>query len=187
LFFCNFVENNEKMRIEINQVFERMERDRVQVMAELSQYAPAALSQNPTPTRWSALQNIVHLVEAERGILSYMKKKLHFEPNPKQTGWKNQWAYIKLRIAFGLPGVKIKAPNYLELMPKTLDLNTHSTQWATERTDFKHFIDKMSDNVLSSEVCKHPIVGKLNVLQMLKFMEAHCNRHYAQLRRALQK
>ena len=183
--FCIFVQNNEKMRSEINQVFERMEQDRVRMMSELSNYEQAALCKNPTPSTWSALQNVVHLIEAERGTLSYMKKKLYFEPNPKQTSWKNQWAYYKLRIAFAMPGVKIKAPNYLEAMPTTTDLQTDGAKWAAERQNFKQFVDKMSDNVLSSEVCKHPIVGKLNVLQMLKFMETHCNRHYAQIRRAL--
>jgi DinB superfamily len=173
------------MRTEINQVFERMERDRVLMMSELSKYAPAALTKNSTPTTWSALQNVVHLAEAERGTLSYMKKKLHFEPNPKQTGWKNQWAYYKLRIAFGLPGIKIKAPAYLEAMPKTTDFQTDSTQWAVERQNFKQFVDTIPDTVLSAEICKHPIVGKLNLLQMIKFMETHCNRHYAQIRRAL--
>jgi DinB superfamily len=177
--------NHEKMRTEINQVFERMERDRVSMMSELSKYSQAALTKNPAPSTWSALQNVVHLMEAERGTLSYMKKKLHFEPNPKQTGWKNQWAYYKLRIAFGLPGVKIKAPSYLEAMPTTSDLQTDGAQWAIERQDFKQFVDNMSDAVLSAEVCKHPIVGKLNVLQMLKFMDTHCKRHYAQIRRAL--
>jgi uncharacterized damage-inducible protein DinB len=173
------------MRLKINRIFDRIEQDKSKMLQSLAQYSHKALNRKKTPESWTALQNIVHLMDAEKMALQYMQKKLQFQPNPPKTGLKHSFQYLLLRIMFGLPFLKFKAPSIFQKLPDEADLNAVATAWATERQQFKQFIDKLSDDVLDSELYKHPAVGKLNVLHMMEFTEVHCKRHYAQIRNIL--
>src|SRR5512141_2453236 len=55
--------------------FDRLERQRLDLLAELGRRSDAALNYQPTPESWSILQVVEHLVIAEESILALAARR----------------------------------------------------------------------------------------------------------------
>ena len=120
--------------------------------------------------------------------LSYLQKKLSSGGGdiPK-AGFKSWGRRFLLRVAFALPTLKFKAPQYLGDLPESSDFNDLNKRFATQRADLKAFLDTMSNDLLEGEVWKHARAGKMSIAQMLDFFEDHFDRHERQLKKAIGK
>lgn len=167
------------------QTWQRLESKRINLMQELSQYDAKTLNKRPEPQKWSILQNIVHLMQAEMFAHAYIKKKLSYGDNLPKAGFKSQMRLGLLRLAFILP-FKYKAPAAIEEnLPETSDLDSLKNQWAAQRSEFYTYLNGLPEYVFNCELWKHPAAGKLSIPQMLSFFETHVDRHKNQIERTL--
>jgi uncharacterized damage-inducible protein DinB len=174
------------MTSKVQKLWDKMEQQRVRVFEELDNVAPSVLNRKATPETWSALQNLEHLLAAETASLAYLQKKLSGGGgNIPKAGIKSAWRRFLLRVAFAMPNLKFKAPQYLGNLPEYSDFNDLKTRFATQRAALKAFLDTMSDDLLEGEVWKHARAGKMSIAQMLDFFEDHFARHERQLKRAI--
>jgi uncharacterized damage-inducible protein DinB len=174
------------MTPKVQKLWDILEAQRIHLFEKLDKEDPSVFNQKPTPETWSANQNLEHLLRAEAASLAYLKKKLtNGGSDIPKAGVKSWYRRFVLRIAFGIPTLKFKAPKYLDNLPDDLDYHTIKTTFATQRTELKNFIDSLPNPVLESEVWKHQAAGKMSIAQMLDFFEDHFGRHEKQLGKAI--
>lgn len=169
---------------ELISVYDRMESERQQLFAELSKYPQDVLEKKPAADVWSVTEVIYHLVVAERGALSYLNKKLEvggFEKASFQAGLKQKF----LNFMISLP-VKYRAPKVVALPKETsVSYAEAVAEWNSIRENMKSAYEKLDDDFCGRELFKHPMAGKMNIVQGLKFMRQHMNRHIGQIERIL--
>ena len=172
------------MNQKIQPLWEKLEHDCLSLFQLLEKYPPSVLNQKPAPDKWSANQNIYHLINVESASLKYMKKKLSFGTDLPKAGFRSGLRRFALRIAFALP-FKFKAPPQLGKIPDDLDFVELKQRWASLRNEYYDFLKDMPDKVVVAELWRHQIAGKMTILQMIDFFEDHVNRHRLQIERTL--
>ncbi len=172
------------MNQKIQPLWEKLEQDRLSLFQLLEKYTPSVLNQKPVPEKWSVNQNVYHLIEAESASLKYIKKKLSFGTDLPKAGFQSGLRRFALRLAFALP-FKFKAPPQLGKMPEDLNFEELKQRWASLRAEYYDFLKDMPDKVITAELWRHQIAGKMTILQMLDFFQDHVNRHRSQIERTL--
>lgn len=151
---------------------------------ELKVYSEAQLNRKPTPDKWSVIQVMHHLLLAERSSLSYLQKKLSFNPELKRTGVGTRFRSMLVWASLNAP-IKFKAPDAVsgENLPQEAGFWDTIKQWQAQRKELKTFLSKLPPSRLKEEIYKHPFAGRLGAYGMLDFFEWHFDRHHKQIRR----
>jgi hypothetical protein len=165
--------------------FEKIEKNRLVLMQELSKFSDEQLNQKPTDGGWSPIQVLHHLIQAEHGSLRYIQKKLSFNPNLEKSGVLNDIRFLIFKITFSFP-FKIKAPAAIaDNLPDYANFESTSKMWAESRQNFKKWLDNADDSVWNLQIFKHPFIGRISIFHTLGFFEEHAKRHTKQIRRGL--
>ena len=172
------------MNQKIQPMWDTLEQNRLDLFRFLEKQDPSVFNRKPAPDKWSVNQNILHLIEAETASLAYMKKKLSFGTDLPKAGFKSTLRHLALRLAFALP-LKFKAPPNLAKMPDDLNFEELNQRWSTVRAEYYDFLKNMPDKLITSELWRHQIAGKMSLVQMIDFFEDHQNRHREQIERTL--
>lgn len=158
----------------------RLEDTRQKMLNVLRGVDVQKLNTPPARGKWSVAQIIYHLNKAESNSVIYVGKKRLDIQNPKKTGFVEAFKLWLVKLAFALP-FKYKAPNVLGDMPENVDYNKIVAEWDETRKRLKELIESLPEDMLSKNVFKQPTAGRLNIYQMLDFMQAHFNRHLKQV------
>lgn len=150
-------------------------------LVKSNQYAVQKQENN----KWSINQILAHLIISEELSLAYMKKKSLGIDHAGDTGF---WENIKIQlliISQRLP-LKYKAPRVLgEDAPPHLTIEDVETKWDRSRQDLASFLESFQDNTLYKKIYKHPVAGRLNILQAITFFREHVSHHIPQIKRQL--
>lgn len=173
------------MNIKLEIRLSRLENSRKELLEEIKVIDAKKLTRSPSKGKWSATQVIYHLNKAECQSLIYVGKKMKDVENLKKTGI-NEWLKnLVLKVGFFLP-IKYKAPvNVLGDVPENVNYSDITKQWDETRKQLKALVSSMPEELLSKNVFKQPVVGRINIYQMLDFMQVHFNRHRKQIERAI--
>lgn len=134
---------------------------------------------------WTAIETLGHILEVEKGVMSYMRRKLDDPSLIKgQVGFKENWNGLLLWWALKSP-FKFKAPSVLKPSNPDAPLELLFGEWDTLRIEYKDRLDKFPRDLKSAKIFKHPVVGDLNIFATLKFMTQHIERHHSQVVNAL--
>ena len=171
-------------RKELLVAFSKMEIERLILLKRLEQYSEEVLIHKPAVDSWSVTETIYHLKVAENGALLYMRKKLEVGGHQKATFG----AAVKqklLNFAVSLP-FKYKAPAVAQV-PKGTKVSYAEAvaEWNDVRQALKKEYETIDENIIGNELFKHPVAGKLSILQSVKFMRQHVVRHLGQIDRVL--
>ena len=171
-------------RIDLLEAFGKMESDRQTLLKRLGAYSDEVLTKKPASDSWSVTETVYHLKVAENGALLYMRKKLEFGGHRKATFG----AAVKqklLSLAVSLP-FKYKAPSVAQI-PKGTKVSYAEAvaEWNDVRQALKKEYETIDENIIGNELFKHPVAGKLSILQSVKFMRQHVVRHLGQIDRVL--
>ncbi|MEM1182981.1 MAG: DinB family protein [Acidobacteriota bacterium] len=162
-----------------------MESRRSELKGRLSALDPESLSQPPKPDKWSILQIIWHLVDAEQKSVGAVKNRLT-KPNRARTGLKNRLRSLALTAVLAAD-IPIKAPAVVAAVPEseTLDFETLWEDWDAVRREWRSVAEDLPPEGHGEALYKHPIAGTLNLSQCLKFQSDHAARHTRQIRKIL--
>lgn len=171
-------------RKELLTLFDKMEKERNDLLTSLDSYSEELLTKKPTPDRWSVTEVILHLSKAEEGALKYMQIKLKHGGHKKATF--GSWLKQKLlNFAISLP-IKYRAPNVIKLDETgTTTFAEAVDNWATIRKALRKEYGTIEEDIIDHELFKHPAAGKLSILQSVKFMRGHVQRHKGQIERTI--
>lgn len=167
-------------------IFEKLERQRAQLLHSVAALPAEAFHQSP-PGKWSVAQVLTHLVTSERLTLGYMRKKANAIESLGNSGIKHALLLNLLKVSQRVP-IRYKAPQAVVAnTPAALPFAELVQQWDALRNDFKNFIATVDDRHVKRLVFKHPVTGRMDGVQALKFMYEHVNHHLPQVKSLLKK
>lgn len=164
-----------------NKKFLKLEESRHSLLESLKKIEPVKLETPPSIGKWSVAQIFYHLNKAERFSTIYVSKKRLDINNLEKTGFTEQLKLDFLRILFVLP-FALKAPvKVLGDVPEKVDYKSITAEWDETRTKLRELLDSLPDEILYKNVFKQPAIGRVNIFQMLDFMQSHFDRHQRQV------
>lgn len=166
-------------------IFEKFENTREELFKRLDSLPAEKMNQQTKSGGWSVVQVMGHLIDAENNTTMYVSKKVEKEKNLKKAGWKAAYRYWVLKIAFAIPFAKFKVPPLLKEPSNDTSFNQAKNDWRTVRNNMREVINKLDENQLKAEIFKHPVVGKMSMIQAVKFMQTHFDRHEEQIDKIL--
>jgi hypothetical protein len=165
----------------IEHKYNQLENSRKKLIEELRKYDNHSLESVPAPGKWSVSQVFYHLNKAEGLSISYVRKKMPDINNLKKTGVTEYVKLMVLKLLFVSP-IKFKAPvKVLGGMPEMINYVDIIKQWDNTRIEMKKLLESMPEDVLHKNVFKQPAIGRINIFQMLDFMQSHFDRHRNQV------
>ena len=152
------------------------------ILTKLADYSDEVLSILPDPGVWSVMQVLTHVMMSERLSLQYVRKKLSFKPELKKSGLLAACRLLLLKWSQYIP-IRFKAPKGLQTedLPVFSSLTELRTQWHKDRHKLHQFFAEADDSLFSKEVFRHPIAGRLSLIQMVSFFSIHLQRHVVQI------
>lgn len=172
------------MNPQLDRLFSRLEADRQKLMHLLDGITSEAFHRS-NPGKWSIQQILAHLVASERLSIQYLKKKFQGIEELSVTGIQEDLKMWILVISQRLP-LKFKAPKVVvEHTPALKNSDEISTEWNRARQELREVLEWFQDHHLNRKVYKHPVVGKLNIVQMLRFFGEHIAHHAPQIKKLL--
>ena len=168
----------------LHQRFERLEIMRQKIFIAVRESPPEYLNYNP-PGKWNMLEILTHLLTAEHLSMNYIKKKSLGINEAGDSGVFESVKFLLLRISQRLP-LKYKAPTYvIENTPNALSLDEIERQWDTLRNELRNFLESFDERNLQKKIYRHPVAGRLNIIQALKFFYEHIHHHKPQIEQLL--
>ncbi len=162
--------------------FQHLQRERDALLAQLQPHAPDVLERVPANGGWSIAQVVVHLALAEESALAYMRKKLdHGGGQP--VNFVGSIRLTLLNAALALP-VRWKAPPIIATVP-ALPWPQAVARWEAVRTAMRDAYATLPPGLEHHALFKHPLAGRMDLVQGLRFMRRHVRHHRGQVQRTL--
>ena len=164
--------------------FQRLETSRKDLFQQLIPYSAENLNRKRADGGWSAIQVIHHLIQAETGTLAYLQKKTKDISQVPQAGFLHSVRSFLLTLFLKSP-IKFKAPPFTAELPETASLQESAEKWERTRAALLQLCLSLPEDAFEKELFRHPFAGRMNLMQMLDFFEAHFERHFGQIMRVL--
>ncbi len=164
--------------------FQRLETSRKALFQKLMQHSDDELNRKRADGGWSAIQVMQHLIQAEMGTLAYLQKKTKDISGVEKSGFMHKVRTLLLKIFLKLP-IKFKAPKMVAEVPDYASLKETATQWQLIRATLLQLCIDLPEEAFEKELFRHPLAGRMNILQMLDFFDSHFERHLAQIDKVL--
>lgn len=174
------------MNIKLQQLYDQLEADRKILLTKVELVSEEKFNRQPAPGKWSLGEVLSHIVASEHGSTRYMKKKSLGIDQVDNSGIVESLKLGLLIASQRLPFLKFKAPKIvLDHTPQFHSADSIIRQWDEVRTDLKIFLEKLDDKNLRKKIYKHPIAGRLDVVQAVTFYREHIIHHSPQIKRLL--
>ena len=157
--------------------FDKLEQCTNELIKKMQTHTHKELNKPLEKNKWSAFQHLEHLILVETASINYIAKKINFASKVKDAGLKNKLRFSLLKLYFVFPIIKAKAPTTVANVPNESDLVSIEARWKKKRQSLIDILSLVDDHMLPKEFFKHPIAGKLNLLQTLDFLTTHLNHH----------
>ena len=169
---------------ELNKAFDKIEKQRKDLFVKLKSYNDKILNQKPAENVWSVIEVVDHLKTAEDFSYQYLLKKTQDNASAQKVGLKETLrsvllnAYLRSNKKFKAPAVTIPSDSYATL-------SQADESWSKVRKDISGIWTGLPEDMLDRNWFKHPAAGKLSLMQMITFMQAHVGHHEKQIERTL--
>ena len=162
--------------------FTRLESGREGLLRRVERIPIERLEAQPKPGAWSVAQVVAHLAVAEETSLAYLRKKLHHGGHRPVTVI-GALRLLTLDLALSSP-VRWKAPRIIADIPPASWAEA-TARWTQVRAEWRNALAELPPSFASHGLFKHPVAGKLSLIQGLRFMATHVRHHSAQVERIL--
>jgi hypothetical protein len=172
------------MNPKLNSQLDKLEQLSTRIIKYLEGKSPEQLHHHP-PGKWSLAQVFAHLIASEQLSIQYLKKKIQAIETQPDTGMLEELKMLALIISQRLP-FKFKAPKVVvDNTPTFNNVAEIVAAWNQTRTELKDLLNQFSNNHLTRKIYKHPVAGKLNIVQAMRFFQEHIIHHTPQIKRLL--
>jgi hypothetical protein len=174
------------MNAHLLQLFDELEKQRQQLLSEVKSASPDTWHRAPAG-KWSVLQILAHLLQAERLSLQYMRKKALGIEQATDAGWWEDVKMLALKISQRLPGLKFRAPRVVvDTTPAYTTLADLERDWDALRNELHNFVSAIPDSYTHRKIYRHVFAGRLSAPQALIFFGEHIVHHLPQIKARLQ-
>lgn len=161
--------------------FEKLERQRSEVLSGLALWPEDRLVYKARDGAWCALEIVDHLVRVEHATLERMPELL---PQKLPVTLREQVGAFAVRCVMLSP-LRIKVPggaaSTLPVSPGSLP--QVDAEWQRVRAEMQVFLERCLPAQLACAAIRHPVSGSLTLGQTLDFLSAHLRHHTYQLGR----
>jgi len=172
--------NNSLLRL-----FDSLETQRNELLGLVTSLSTEELNAHPEG-KWSIAQVLSHLIASEHLSVIYLNKKLLGVKDVPNTGLAEELVMMALIISQRLPFIKFKAPKVIAENTQVYQTRDQLKEaWDNGRGELKNVLARFQDDQLKRKIYKHPIAGKLNIQQALRFFQEHINHHTPQVKKLL--
>jgi hypothetical protein len=174
------------MNAKIDAKLQQLDAELEQLLKTLLKNPHEKLAQKPGPGRWSVYEVMQHLMLAEGGGYRYLSKKTLSMKLPARAGL-GSWFRRTLTKTYLNTSFKFKAPAAAaEEAFKTVDSFAQiSGEWQQNRSNMRKLLESLPVGWDQVQAYKHPVGGRMSLMGMLDFWEAHFRRHKKQIERTL--
>lgn len=167
---------------ELEKRFHKLEQTRLALFEKLKELDSSYLNKKPDAESWSISQVLYHLYNAESLSLGYVQKKMQNPSRSKKSGIGDWFRFTSLRLAFVIPA-KWKAPPLTAQFPANINPKELFNSYSQTRSNWRDTLEKITPEILPKQLFKHQVVGRMNLMQALDFMQIHFDRHQKQIDR----
>ena len=172
------------MQAILQKQLENLEAQRIALLHLLNGISKEQFHKAPVG-KWSLAQVLSHLVTSEKLSVGYLNKKIQAINETGNTGMFEELKMLALIISQRLP-LKFKAPKVVVENTSTYQtLPEIEEAWQKTREDLKALLSKFNDRQLKKKIYKHPVAGRLNIMQTLRFFQEHIIHHTPQIKNLL--
>lgn len=152
------------------------------LFVDLDQHAEEMLRWSASEKQWSINQILVHLMTTELGTIRYLKKKMQSkEPFRSSNYWSNT-RYILLKWALK-SAIKFKMPKILAEPSTTMSYVEIKKNVVFVHAEMEEFLAEFPERLFDKQIFKHPLAGRLPLVQSLWMLNHHFEHHMHQLNR----
>jgi len=159
-----------------------LEKYHQELLDEIDTLTEEQLIFKPDANSWSIIEVLEHMYLTEKGTFLYIKKQTKRADELKKAGLKSKFNSFVLNRALASTH-KYKVPVKQALPTAELNLEELKEKWDSLRELGKKALDMIDVNLANKLIFKHPVAGMLNIIQTLRFLEAHFNHHLKQIAR----
>lgn len=172
------------MNIRLKGQFRYLEKQKEQLIKQVEETTTTQLHAH-LAGKWSLSQLFAHLITSEQLSVQYLKKKILAIEEQPNTGIIEELKMLVLIISQRLP-FKFKAPKVVvDHTPAFSNVDEIKTAWNQTRSELKDLLSRFSHQHLKRKIYKHPVAGKLNIVQAMRFFQEHLIHHTPQIKRLL--
>lgn len=172
------------MKIKFQNKLNKLEKNTNRIFDLIQNLSDEKVNQKPSQNEWSIAEVMAHLIQAESLSVQYINKKKQdpskLEKNTLMNKIKAKW----LVWAFYLP-FKYKAPALVNHFKSEYILSELIQDWKKTRNQLKAIFENIDPKIQNKNLFKHPFAGRLNLAQMLDFMNIHIKRHTKQIEKLI--
>lgn len=163
--------------------FNEIETSRTQLFKDLENLTEDQLNFKPSPSEWSILEVMHHLMMAEGGSVLYLQKKLTngLEGIPEVDAEADE-RFSQL-TDYMQGDNRTQAPPVVSPTFERSTLTATREGWDKIRQDTATQLERFGETDLNKATYKHFVAGRMTVGQMLGFFRLHFNRHLNQIDR----
>lgn len=161
-----------------------LEQLRIEALDRVADLGSAAVNRQPAAGGWSAAQVLFHVVEAERLSLAYLLKKTQKPELIPSSGVFSAVKSRALSLFLKLP-LRVSAPARTADVPDSIEMAVLERDWDEVRSGWREFLEQFPSELSGKAIYKHPVAGRLNLEQTLRFLVDHLERHLGQIDRVL--
>lgn len=166
--------------------FNRLEKQLDNLLQMVKTLSSEQQNFKPDGRSWSILQVFRHMMQSEGQINKYLRKKILGAATARKAGIVAILRSAVLNAAMRLP-MKYKVPDTIQVdFDENYDFEALSAEWKSLREDLRLFLENIDEETARKEIFRHPVVGRMNLLQGLAFMQEHLERHTRQVERNMQ-
>jgi hypothetical protein len=170
----------------VSERFSRLDKLKSEAEEMFSRFSDEELNMPQAPGKWGAIQHFAHILSSETLSLMYMKKKIQGVSEAGKSGLSERVRSGLLRFAMKT-SLKFKAPPVLEEPASFIKKEEFLSKWNNLRNDYREFLEPIKEDIASSRIYKHPVMGRMDLLQALDFLGVHLERHLKSAKEILAK
>ena len=162
-----------------------MEKHLQELQNQIQDLPDEQLNKSPAEGKWSVIQILHHLIDAESGTLAYIKKKTLAPEKMGKVGIKEKLNAYLLKFYLVIP-IKWKAPKVVDKVPEFVSYSDTRERYHRTRNKWNEFIENVPEDWLDKKIFRHPISGRMDLYDTLDFLHLHALRHFKQIQRLVE-
>lgn len=166
------------MLAEVKTPFDRIERQKSEIMAQLAAMSDEQRHAHSSPKHWSVLEIVEHLIIYEEMAVGWMKAEDRAK-NTDQPGIKGTLFValmsVMMKLPFRVPTISTMNPSGKATLPELQE------RWQAVRDSIHTHLKAVMPETLDCALALHPQAGPLDPKQMLRLFEVHLAYHQRQV------
>ncbi len=165
----------------IHQKYLLLETHCLVVLDAVAALSDAEFNRQHNTGKWSTAQILVHINHVFERSLGYINKKMQSPETIPVAGLLTGAKSTLLNLALK-SRLKFKAPKGVDVVPEHIDFETVRMRLLQNLNAVKHLIEQFPEAYYNKAIFKHPVAGRITLLQTLSFLDAHFLHHEQQIR-----